>query len=846
MKKKNPRVKIILIFAALIFSAAVCGFNAPDESALKFSRTDFYSGGGYFDGVTVSAAGNLSLEASKKFMALESGEKDNISIEAAALWKKISGVKSGAVLVEIREQGKRTALWKSDGDDSAEMIEQWGPQIVQQSKNSIFMSAAVSGNSQQSGPVISGTLGSYFLYNMLDCAVNLSASGTSADIGLSGRCHYQLDHKWDLNGGIGFNFSGSSGSATGELMFLLGASEFLNYRSSLDFTASVGTAGDIMLGSGVTYYFDRIPWQETPAPAPAGRGAQPENTPEATLTPEDTFTVEATQTPTLTPEDTFSPTMTLQPEKNLETPQTVVTTQPEVMIQLEDIGKPSETPQAAYTQQTAAAIEPENTQQPVSTPQAENTQQPVAAVQPENTQQPVATPQAENTQQSVATPRAVNTQQPVETLRAVNTQQPAVTVQQVEAPTSVYTQVVTPESTPVSAVEAPSSQATPEAENVKEGTTAGLFIEADLYNGIKSLTNNWKNLGGRIGFGTDGIFGMSLIPVYMEDNRTQPLYQMAGLDLALDFYPFGRSPSGLYIGPVIGGRHFNFNPDPQSGNYGGFAITENNIQLSAGGEAGIRLLAGRFVIDASAAYNKLPAVNQSDNWPEPFTDNIRLSASAGFMFYAADNKPDNKKEDSYKPEEPGITTGSGDETGTAGVTTTTQSAQEQAVKNSAAGVFFEVDGMRLKKYLDDGIDEANFRFGFGDGGIFGMSFIFDGKYYQDGIFDAYVPGFSLGFNFYPFGNSPAGLYLGPVIGGKYNLDDNRNAPPGTPVNDYTIVTAGGEAGIRILMNWLVLDAGAEYDYDTKIYPSTPPAPQSSYDLIYRAELGFMFYSNPGN
>jgi hypothetical protein len=317
---------------------------------------------------------------------------------------------------------------------------------------------------------------------------------------------------------------------------------------------------------------------------------------------------------------------------------------------------------------------------------------------------------------------------------------------------------------------------------------------------------------------------------------------MAGLDLALDFYPFGRSPSGLYIGPVIGGRHFNFNPDPQSGNYGGFAITENNIQLSAGGEAGIRLLAGRFVIDASAAYNKLPAVNQSDNWPEPFTDNIRLSASAGFMFYAADNK----KQDSFKPEEPGMTTQSGNETGTADVTTTTQSAQAQAVKNPAAGVFFEVDGMRLEKYLDDGIEEANFRFGFGDGGIFGMSFIFDGKYYKDGIFDAYVPGFSLGFGFYPFGNSPSGLYLGPVIGGKYNFDDNRNAPPGTPVNDYTIVTAGGEAGIRILMNWLVLDAGAEYDYDTKIYPSTPPAPQSSYDLIYRAELGFMFYSNPGN
>ena len=158
------------------------GFNAPNESVLKFSRTDFYSGGGYFDGVTVFAAGNLSLEASKKFMTLEPGEKDNISIEAAALWKKISGVKSGPVLIEIREGGKRSALWKSDGDDSAVMIEQWGPQIVQQLKNSIFMSAAVSGNSRQSGPVISGTLGSYFLYNMLDCAVNLSASGTSADI----------------------------------------------------------------------------------------------------------------------------------------------------------------------------------------------------------------------------------------------------------------------------------------------------------------------------------------------------------------------------------------------------------------------------------------------------------------------------------------------------------------------------------------------------------------------------------------------------------------------------------------------------------------------------------------
>jgi hypothetical protein len=328
----------------------------------------------------------------------------------------------------------------------------------------------------------------------------------------------------------------------------------------------------------------------------------------------------------------------------------------------------------------------------------------------------------------------------------------------------------------------------------------------------------------------------------MEDNHTQPLYQMAGLDLAFDFYPFGRSPSGLYIGPVIGGRHFNFNPDPQSGNYGGFAVTENNIQLSAGGEAGIRLLAGMFVIDVSTAYNKLPAVNQSENWPEPFTNNIRLSASAGLMFYASDNK----KGDAFKPEEPGVIAESTNETETAAVTTTALSAQAQAVKDSTAGIFFEADVMRLKKYMDDGIKEANFRFGFGDGGIFGMSFIFDGKYYKDGSFDAYVPGFSLGFGFYPFGHSPSGLYLGPVIGGKYNFDDNRGAPPDTPVNDYTIVTAGGEAGIRILMNWFVLDAGAEYDYDTTIYPSTPPPPQSSYDLIYRAELGFMFYSAPGN
>jgi|GEM_PF-3116112 predicted aspartyl protease len=812
MREKKPAVDKITAFAAaamvFIFSASLYGANAGKDAAEKFRRTDFYSSGKLFDSASISGQGNLILEASEKFTAMKPEEKNEVSIEAAALWKKISGIKAGSVLVEIYEPGKRSSLWKSDGEDSAVMIEQWGPEILPEPGRSVFMSAAISGNSAQSGPSISGTFGTYFFKNILDCAVNLSASGSSAEIGLSGRCHYQLNPRWDINGGIGLSVSGGGGSATGEMLFLVGASEFLSYRSSLDFSASIGTSGGIMLGSGVTYYFDRSPLSgegSLPVQRPAADGGRTKPEPAATNTAEEISTPE-TATPVATftrqPEDTIQPTNTPQPAD----------TQPAVEI-----------PQSVITQTAIETPQPANTQPVVETQQPVDTQTAIETPQPVSAQQAVETPQRSNTQQATATAQSIPTAQATDTpwvasISEINGTKIPTPVETPAVQAAITEKEATPEPVKAETDAASSTPVNETAENKSKGTTAGFFIEVDSLNMAESLSNNWQDISGRLGYGDDGIFGMSLIPEFRADNyHMTPLIEMYRLDLALDFYPFGRSPSGLYLGPLIGARYYTYNSDP----HGMYSFMDNELEFSYGGEAGIRLLANWLVIDVSAAYYNKTQGNAAYLWPDDnIINNISIRAEAGLMFYAQDKKNN----------------GAGGEQGAA----ESNRSGEGEKTGTSAGVFLEADTMSIERSIQNGWDELNCRFGFGDDGIFGMSFILNGKYYEDSVNRYYTPGLSIALDFYPGDHSPSRLYLGPLFGARCNL--TGSASDTLDISDnYAILTLGGEAGVRIMMNWFMIDIGAEYDYNTNLY-RTKYFTQSN-EFIYRAGVGFMFYDS---
>jgi hypothetical protein len=751
----------------IIFAAAISG--AVQDNAAKFKQTQFYSGGKLFNDAVISPQGNLILEASVKFISMERGEKDKASIEAAVLWEKLSNNGGTSVMVEIREGGKRTSLWKSSGNGSASMIEQWGLETEPDTRRSIFMSGAVSGNSSTGSPALSMTFGSYFFRNLVDCAANLSVAGSNGSLGLSGRYHYQLDPKWDINGGIELGVSGGGGSATGDLAVLIGASEFLNYRSSLDFSISMGTTG-VTIGSGITYYFDRAP-QLNFEPIPV-----------KTQVVSAAGAATAVYTPVQTP-----------------TTATIIAAQP------------ADTPQSAITprpfEQAVETPKPENTQQAAETPQSDYLQQAIEIPRPANTQQAAETPQPVNTQQPEDTPRPGFTPwiaSPTVEPEHPTTEVPTATQASAQSEATPAPVNAGPENTPVEQPaqehrDQPKVSATENETHEKEGTTAGVFMEADALNLYESINSDWLNCSLKIGCGNDSPVGLAIMPEFLQYTKTGPSYNLAGLDLAIDIYPFGRSPSGIYFGPIVGARYYLYDANE---------ITTTDIEFCYGGEAGIRLLANFLALDAWVTFTSNK--NTMTDFQKELLNDLTFRAGAGFMFYSSKDNGDNSGESTNPPANDNGTT---------------------------AGFFLEADILSLvKKYEQDGSIDTSIRFGPGHDSFYATSFILEGSYLDTDIATNYSAGADIAFDFYPLGRSPSGLYIGPLAGAEYFMNKQLDIK-----DDYLVFTAGGEAGIRFLVNFLVLDANYAYTYNMYDYNNRPRGYR--YEQIYRAGVGLMFYSS---
>lgn len=790
--KKN----IIFTGAALILLAlttAAHGTVRDQAPALEFKKTGFYINEKLFDDAFLSEQGNLVLKASEKFIDADQGEKNDLSVTAANTWKKISKITGRAVFVEIREGEKRTALWKSEGADSAVLIEQWGSEIKAETGRNIFMSLALSGDFSGT-PSLNGTIGSYFLQNVLDSAINCSISGSGVSFGLSGRYHYLIDPKWDVSFGAQLNYS--AGGGIFDFALLGGASYFLSYRSSLDITVNIDTSGIVTLGTGVTYYLDnrtgtynepvtikkRSAGNKTEFIAPVST-LERKDTPWPTDTPESTDTALPTSTPW--PTSTLLPVLTMTPAE--------IT---------------NETPAAVYSDESNY----------IQTPTVTNTELTQAT--------------AENTVMS-------------RNAEAADTPGPAVTKEEVKKETEEEMKVrlrkeileeLKNERNPENQKTGADENGTTSTGADKNGTTAGFFIEADGISIYRAVSNSWTGGGGRFGFGDDGIFGMSFIPEILTEANNPAFSEIfdGSLTVAFDFYPLGRSPSGIYIGPLIGARYFSYKP--------AWGDKELGFDLTAGGEAGVRFLMNAFVLDIGAYYridhnmtgnsSVMVETNPYQYIPKLPTGAIMPHISLGVMFYGAEPVRPGEKQDGSAPE----------------------NKKDGALNNlknegTTDGTFLEIDLADLVRFVRDGTKGSGLRLGFGDDGIFGMSFILGGKY-EDGNetgIKRYSAGLDIAFDFYPGGRSPSRFYIGPVIGANFNMYQQN-----TPLNEtetFVSLTGGGEAGIRMLMNWFVLDVGASYYVHNRVgYHDSNPfnIPSMQNEFLYRLGMGVMFYGPAKN
>ena len=339
-----------------------------------------------------------------------------------------------------------------------------------------------------------------------------------------------------------------------------------------------------------------------------------------------------------------------------------------------------------------------------------------------------------------------------------------------------------------------------------KGTTAGFFMETSLSYlalsiGGESFINN-----SRLGSGDDGIFGVSFIYEGMSLN-----YKYAGVDnydnagmIAFDFYPLGRSPSGIYLGPIIGGSYFSVD-----GNIG--------YDLLYGGEAGVRFLMNFVVLDIGADYRRHVHFTNNISYMEQYTgvDGIMRGftphISLGVIFYGSDADNASRK-------------------------------KRVAEGGTTAGHYFEIGGLgtALDYFMDD-IISAELKFGSGDEGIFGLSFTPYAKYKRGSVFLSsdfyYYGGVDICAEFFPLAKSPAGLYLGPVVGGGYYHGETDGAPVNNPYMKF-----GLEAGLRILMNCFVFDMSVAYTGNVE-FGHYDHKPSLEYGLQPHAGIGFMFYGD---
>ncbi len=488
----------IILILSIVFTVNIFATDLLTE----FKNSSIYKESGLFKNAFMTNANVLILEPAEKFTAVS--DKNKIIKEISFVLSEINKSEDSPVLVGIKEDILKTTIYKIKKGGSFDKVEEVGGSYVNEEK-SIYTSMGLSGNLNGLSSV--GILaGSYLLNNSLDFAGNLNVSTQNLSMGFLGRIHFLISSKLDLNAGaqVSFNINDNDETTT-SLSALLGISNFISYRSSLDFSLNISTAGIISLGAAITYYANMMPPLLTEQPP---EYKKPEI---KTISYEEkVYTTKPTNTPAYT--DTFLPTFTYT-------------------------YTPTYTPTHTPTHTFTILITPEATSIP--------------------------TKQIKETQT-----------QDIEELKAKLKEEILQELKQEKKDEKVL-------------------------KETKKDTVSGFFFGINLFRYMQNLDiesdiDKYFTGNFRFGFGGDNIFGncFNFDGTYFKYFNLDFAY-IFNLDIAFEFFPFLRSPSGLYIGPVIGGGFYH-------GEKTGIII--DSPIFSLGGAAGYRFLFDWFVLDLGVKY----------------------------------------------------------------------------------------------------------------------------------------------------------------------------------------------------------------------------------------------------
>ena len=141
-----------------------------------------------------------------------------------------------------------------------------------------------------------------------------------------------------------------------------------------------------------------------------------------------------------------------------------------------------------------------------------------------------------------------------------------------------------------------------------------------------------------------------------------------------------------------------------------------------------------------------------------------------------------------------------------------QTKSSAVVPEEPQAMGFTFDLMSIPRSTIDPVDiDLSFALVFGDYGNFGLEAIYYLQFLSSGDYFGSTIGLDLAFDIFPLGNSPAGFYLGPVLGGRmYIMGDNIEGG----------LALGANTGYRFNLGGFIIDAGIIYDaiitFDPKI------------------------------
>ncbi|OQA08017.1 MAG: hypothetical protein BWY65_01652 [Firmicutes bacterium ADurb.Bin373] len=191
--------------------------------------------------------------------------------------------------------------------------------------------------------------------------------------------------------------------------------------------------------------------------------------------------------------------------------------------------------------------------------------------------------------------------------------------------------------------------------------------------------------------------------------------------------------------------------------------------------------------------------------------------------------------------------------------------KEQAIKEPQAkteteeerdGFYMETDTLAIARIIEGNHAQKDFdiKMGWGDCGLFGISTWLDFIQYNDEGLDGMFWGVKLAADFYPLWQvnpsftSPAGLYVGPVLGIGYGRFSQYYGPGGGQgdedgeAGEVFGFSVGCELGFRLSLGGFLIDAGAEYAHNIRMYAFDS---LDSDDIIYRLQIGWMWSSCGG-